>query len=159
MRRHHFTRIADPLSNHNAAHKTRDARVYVDHGSASEIQSTPLKYKASISLDLVKPSLRYRFGRFVGSRCNCLGGVANRVRAAPIPDHVRYREVDEGHPKRHKKHQRRKLNSFRKSSYDQRWRDAGERRLERHVGQLWNYYTIREGGRCRLRRHAHQECF
>ena len=43
--------------------------------------------------------------------------------------------------------------------HDQGRRDAGERRLERHVGQLWNHYTIREGGRCRLRRHPHQECF
>ena len=53
-----------------------------------------------------------------------LGGVADRVRAAPVPDHVGHREVDEGDPEDHEEHQRRELHALGEGADDQRRRDA-----------------------------------
>ena len=67
--------IADALADHEAAHQAGDARIDVDHGAAGEVERAPAPEQAAV-------------GRRVGQE----------VRARPVPDHVRDREIDERQP-------------------------------------------------------------
>jgi hypothetical protein len=86
-----------------------------------------------------------------------LGGASDRVRAGPVPDHVRDREVDQRHPERDEQRDRRELHAFGEGADDEGRRDRREGHLEADVDELRDVGADAEGRRLGVRGHAHQE--
>ena len=86
------------LPMHDRADEAGDAGVDVDDGAAGEVERAPLEEQAGIGERRVELGLRRRLGVGVSGFGDGLGCIGEGVGAAPVPDHVGDREIDEGHP-------------------------------------------------------------
>ena len=157
MRCHGLTRVTDALAEHQGTNQAGNAGVDVNHRAACEVESAPAEDETCVSLDLFELGLGDGPCRVVSGCSHSLGCVADGIRAAPVPDHVRDGEVDQRDPERHENQQRREFDALGEGTDDQRRRDAGEGHLEGHVNIFGNDDAIREGGDRRLRRDADEE--
>ena len=156
--RHQFTAIANALAEHDRTDETGNTGIDVHNRAASEVERTPLIGQTSIGHHRIKLGLCCSLGGCIRTGVHeSLGSLRNRIGAGPIPNHVRDREVDEGHPQRHKNQHRREPDAFGKGTDDQSRGDAGKGHLEGDINQLGDHHTIGEGGDNRIRRNALQE--
>ena len=157
MRRLDITRIADPLADHQATNQTRDARVDMDHGAAGEIErSHPVKISGIVEYR-VEIRLRGRLGGIVGGIGKGLRGVADRVRARPVPNAMRDGEINEGHPKQDKNKDRREFHAFGERADNQGGGNHGEGHLKHHIGIFGNDDAVGKGRRGRIRGHSFEK--
>jgi hypothetical protein len=95
---HHLLAMTDPLADRERPYQTRDAGIDMHDGAAGKVDRAPQIDLAAVGQNLVELGLRRFFGHFAGCRGERLGGVGDGVGARPIPDHMRDREIDQGHP-------------------------------------------------------------
>ena len=156
MGRHQFLAVAGATTDHDRADQAGDAGIDVHHGAAREVDGAPGEDQSGVGIDRVELGLQLRLVG-VGRSSQRLGGFGDRVRAGPVPDHVRDREVDEGYPERDEQRHRGELHALRERADDQRRRDRRERHLEADVDDLGERDADREGGRRRLAGDAFEE--
>ena len=82
-----------------SADETGYTGVDVHHRAAGEVDGTPDEHFAGVSHHRIERGLCGRLLGGVVARCaQSLGGGVDRIRTCPVPDHVRDREIDQGHP-------------------------------------------------------------
>nr|GEU28634.1 hypothetical protein [Tanacetum cinerariifolium] len=129
VRRHRFAAVTDAFADHVGTDQAGDSGVDVHHGTASGIERALLEQETG-------------FQGFGGQG----GGVLDRVRTGPEPDHVGDRQVSEREPQHHEGQHGDELDALGKGADDQRASDGGKRRLERHEQELGNHDALGKGG-------------
>src|SRR5207302_4733466 len=102
--------------------------VDVHHGAAGEVERTFLENEAGMAVGYIR----------------CFRGRIS-IRAIPIPDHVRDRQVREGEPQDAEDDHRGELEAFRVAPGDQRDRNRGEGQLEHAVHEIRQVLSLAEG--------------
>ena len=80
-----------------------------------------------------------------GRKCFSVGGIGGHDRAAPPPDHVRHRIVDDHGPENGEDHNGAELHALSNAAKHERCGDARERHLERDEGEFGNGDADGEG--------------
>ncbi len=140
MRSHGFLVVADTFADHVGADQSRYTGVDMHYGTTGEIERALLEQPA-----------RGRRG-FISRR-----RISESVRAGPVPDHMRDRQIGESKPQRHEQQHRREFDPLRKRTHDQAGGDGGEGQLEGDVNVLRNHHALAEGRRGRVGVHPGQE--